>query len=190
MPHPTTPPDSSAHPPHLLHLARQTLHNLQYQHDWTDLSLHTHSPLSSHLSTPSNTPSQSPHHTLLSRPLISGLPPQRIYIHPDQQTALLQHHKTPDKSRDGDALPEREWVLPTHIKEPWSLRRFADVFDGVEAVPPEAEREVEEEARGEAKKEVGEKRKRQKRILLATISDDSTIVYYIVHDGLVKPRQN
>lgn len=29
-----------------------------------------------------------------------------------------------------------------------------------------------------------------KRILLATLDDDSTVVYYIVHDGVVKPRQN
>ena len=29
-----------------------------------------------------------------------------------------------------------------------------------------------------------------KRLLLAILDDDSTIVYYIVHDGLVKPRQN
>ena len=29
-----------------------------------------------------------------------------------------------------------------------------------------------------------------KRVLLAAVDDDSTVVYYIVHDGLVKPRQN
>lgn len=32
--------------------------------------------------------------------------------------------------------------------------------------------------------------KRQKRVLLATLHDDSTVVYYIMHDGIVKPRQN
>jgi len=26
--------------------------------------------------------------------------------------------------------------------------------------------------------------------LLATLTDDSTVVYYIMHDGIVKPRQN
>ena len=31
---------------------------------------------------------------------------------------------------------------------------------------------------------------RQKRVLLATLHDDSTVVYYIMHDGIVKPRQN
>lgn len=32
--------------------------------------------------------------------------------------------------------------------------------------------------------------RRQKRLLLATLHDDSTVVYYIMHDGIVKPRQN
>jgi len=36
----------------------------------------------------------------------------------------------------------------------------------------------------------GNRRRGGKRVLLATVSDDSTIVYYIVHEGLVKPRQN
>jgi len=31
---------------------------------------------------------------------------------------------------------------------------------------------------------------RKKRLLLAVVSDDSTVVYYFVHDGIVKPRQN
>ena len=29
-----------------------------------------------------------------------------------------------------------------------------------------------------------------KRVLLATVDNDSTVVYYIIHDGIVKPRQN
>lgn len=32
--------------------------------------------------------------------------------------------------------------------------------------------------------------KRPKRITIALINDDATIVYYFVHDGIVKPRQN
>jgi tRNA-splicing endonuclease subunit Sen15, fungi type len=29
-----------------------------------------------------------------------------------------------------------------------------------------------------------------KRVVMAILDDDSTVVYYIVHDGVVKPRQN
>lgn len=78
-----------------------------------------------------------------------------------------------------DVAVEREWVLPTHLQEKWTLRGFATVFDGM--------------IEGERRDELGLDRrngKRVKRILLAVVGDDSTIVYYIMHDGIVKPRQN
>jgi hypothetical protein len=78
---------SQTHEPYYHHLASQILHNLRYQHDWTSLRIHTLTPPS----TSSN---------LLPRPLISGLPPQRIYIHPDEQVELLKQEK--DKSGNGD----------------------------------------------------------------------------------------
>ncbi|KAK6204931.1 tRNA-splicing endonuclease subunit Sen15 [Scheffersomyces amazonensis] len=31
---------------------------------------------------------------------------------------------------------------------------------------------------------------RPKKIIIAIVNDDSTVVYYNIHDGLVKPRQN
>lgn len=31
---------------------------------------------------------------------------------------------------------------------------------------------------------------RPKRVTLAAVNEDSTVVYYFVHDGVVKPRQN
>lgn len=31
---------------------------------------------------------------------------------------------------------------------------------------------------------------RPKRLTLAVVNEDSTVVYYFVHDGVVKPRQN
>lgn len=100
---------------------------------------------------------------------------------------------------------EREWVLPSHIREKWSLRRFAGCFDGVGEVPEGGERVGEIGADGiekrdergaasggtEATEDQRENTRRGgKRMLLATVCDDSTVVYYIVHDGIVKPRQN
>lgn len=135
-------------------LASSVLENLQYQHDWTNLLLHTHSPLD-----------QSP----LPRPLISGLPPRRLYLHPDDQIEMLKKHRNPDKAIP--ETPEVEWVLPTHLAEKWTLRSFAKVFDSMQPQnPPSADR--------------------PKRVVLATVHDDSTIVYYLMHDGIVKPRQN
>ncbi|MCJ1301486.1 hypothetical protein MMC08_004287 [Hypocenomyce scalaris] len=168
------------HASHYHHLALQVLHNLQYQHDWTSLCIHTHSPISETSK-------------LLPRPLISGLPPHRIYVHPDEQVELL---KAGLKEADGEV--EREWVLPTQLTEKWSLRRFAEVFDAVGELPERPEgvdggegverKDVRDE--GQKSRGKGEKRRGGKRVLLATVNDDSTIVYYIVHDGIVKPRQN
>lgn len=184
LPHsiPSHTPSSTSltHAPHYRHLAQQVLHNLQYQHDWTSLRIHTHSSTS---------------HTanLLPRPLVSGLPPHRIYVHPDEQVEMLKAGV-----KEADVEVEREWVLPTHLREKWSLRRFAEVFDAVGDVPDaleEAVVDVEVEGEdGEGGGDIGEgmtqKRRGGKRVLLATVNDDSTIVYYIVHDGIVKPRQN
>src|SRR5690242_10096392 len=167
---------SSTHLPSLHSLALQILHNLQYQHYWTDLKVHTHSPLT-----------KEP----LSRPLISGLPPHRLYVHPDEQVELL---KNADRQRKAakdageksglevKAQPEHEWVLPTRLNEQWTLRRLAEVFDDISMVPPQTSATASEAAANPWRT--------TKRVVLATVDTDSTVVYYIVHDGVVKPRQN
>ena len=160
----------SSHPSsHLQALAQTVLHNLKYQHDWTDLQLHTHRPESG----------DSP--TALPRSLVSGIPPQQLYVHPDTQIASL----AADKGKEEKLAPLREWVLPANLKERWSLKRFAEVFDSLPAI--EAVRDEIDDTEHEAEKF---KRDNERRILLGIVSDDSTIVYYIVHDGVVKPRQN
>jgi len=153
------------HSSHYTNLASQVLHNLQYQHDWTSLQIHTNSPLSQRL---------------LPRPLVSGIPPRRVYVHPDEQVEMLKAGV-----KETDVPLEREWVLSTHIREKWSLRKFAEMFDAVGKIPLG---EGEEEKGGEG--EDDKARRGGKRVLLATVGDDSTVLYYIVHDGIVKPRQN
>lgn len=111
-------------------------------------------------------------------------------MHPDDQAEELGRG-----FKDGDVKVEREWVLPTSLKEKWSLRRFAEIFDAIGEEPPAVEEEDkngEDRASEEGSKERNTSKKRRggKRLLLATLGDDSTVVYYIVHDGIVKPRQN
>jgi tRNA-splicing endonuclease subunit Sen15 len=171
-------PATARHLPQLQSLALQIQHNLQFQHYWTGLHVHTHSPLS-------NEP--------LPRPLVSGLPPQRIYVHPDEQVELLKEadrrRKASKSTAEGSALQvkaeaEREWILPTRLNEKWSLRRLAEVFDAIDFVPP---------APGDASFSPNVPNnpwRTTKRVLLGTVDSDSTVVYYIVHDGVVKPRQN
>ncbi|EKD13053.1 uncharacterized protein L3040_007133 [Drepanopeziza brunnea f. sp. 'multigermtubi'] len=166
--------DCSAHPAHLHHLSSTVVHNLRFEHHWTSISVHTHSPRTKQL---------------LPRPVISGVPPRKAYVHPDEQVDILKaQHATGETI---ELRPEREWVLPTHLQEKMSLAKFVAVFDALDVVPRgEGDRDGGEEADG---KTVGARwrgENRQKRLLLATLHDDSTVVYYIMHDGLVKPRQN
>lgn len=166
-------PKSSSDSTYYGNLALQVQHNLQYQHDWTSLNIHIHSPLTQEL---------------LQRPLISGLPPRRIYVHPDDQIEELKAGL-----QDVDLEIEEEWVLPTHLQEKWSLKKFAKVFDSVGEAPPATEAEHEDGSSSDIVAEEAKNHKKRrggKRILLATIGPDSTVVYYVVHDGIVKPRQN
>ncbi|KAF2221907.1 tRNA-splicing endonuclease subunit Sen15 [Elsinoe ampelina] len=187
---------TSPHPAHLQHLTLQICHNLQYQHNWTSLTIHHYAPIESSSTTGKRK------RTPLPRPLISGLPPKRLYVHPDEQIALLQAAKktiTETNGKDGEANllkmvkpdPEREWILPTHLQEKWSLSRFGEVFDQIGFVPPDGggENDLDEEIVSDADKARNPWRTK-KRVLLATLDDDSTVMYYIVHDGIVKPRQN
>jgi tRNA-splicing endonuclease subunit Sen15, fungi type len=183
---------------HLENLALQIAHNLKYQHSWTSIRIH-------YESTSSGQP--------LPRPLISGLPPKRLYIHPDEQIELLQIQAEAGLKGLPHLEPEREWVLPSSLREKWSLRRFGEVFDCITAVPGDGEAEelfedeegevtgAEDEDKGEIEgeregdveraKEPNKWRITQpKRVVMAILDDDSTVVYYIVHDGVVKPRQN
>ncbi|KAH0151706.1 hypothetical protein KCU67_g10146, partial [Aureobasidium melanogenum] len=168
----TSSSSTSSHPQYLTNLAVQIAHNLEHQHLWTDLRIHNTSPIDS-----------SP----LPRPMVSGMPPQRLYIHPDEQIALLQTQKAQGKTGLGEVKAEREWVLPSHLREKWTLRRFADVFEKVGIMPPSNEHDDEDE---DEEEQQTNKWRTKKRVVLATVDDDSTIVYYIVHDGIVKPRQN
>ncbi|TVY93709.1 putative tRNA-splicing endonuclease subunit [Lachnellula willkommii] len=163
--------EQSPHPAYLHHLATQILHDLQHQHDWTFLTIHKRSTLTDNP---------------LPRPIISGLPPRRVYIHPDEQIEILKaEHETGVSIKHE---PEREWVLPSQIQETWSLAKFTAVFDALDTVPPGDSGKENEGERSVGWKWQG--KNRQKRLLLGTVHDDSTVVYYIMHDGIVKPRQN
>ncbi|KAG5928936.1 hypothetical protein E4U42_007641 [Claviceps africana] len=126
-------------------LAATVLQNLRHQHDWRDLELVDN--------------------VGACRPLIRGLPPKRLYLHPDDQVAALAHEEATGEKLFQEA--EYELVLSTHLSEKWSLAKFSSVFDSIPKHGP-----------------------RPKRIVLATVHNDSTIVYYIMHEGMVKPRQN
>ena len=196
------PPSNSTFEPHH-HLALQIAHNLRFQHNWTDLHVHYHMEGAAGKAVP--------------RPIVSGLPPQRLYIHPDEQIEILQRQRNAGKAGWPDLEREREWVLPSHLREAWSLARLATIFDTLPVIPPDQSRgflsrqapwiqegqTLESQQRSRPRSGASDRStptgdqaenpwrtKQPKRLLLATLEDDSTLVYYIIHDGLVKPRQN
>src|SRR5687767_12654273 len=71
------------------------LENLKDQHHWTDLHTHTHTQDGS---------------KPLPRTLLSGLPPKRIYVHPDEQAEAIEIQRQTGKRPDPTQEPEYEWV--------------------------------------------------------------------------------
>lgn len=67
---------------------------------------------------------------------------------------------------DPDDTP-KEWVLPCATEDTISVSRLASIFEGI--------------------KNLGET---VNRLVMAMVTNDSTVVYYIVNEGLVKPRRN
>jgi hypothetical protein len=137
--------------------------------------------------------------------LISGIPPHRIYTHPDEQLFMLERGL-----REDDIELERMFVVPTAHGQSWTLRKMAAVFDAL----PEDEEESNAQSLDDAKEsgnnaekaakltEYYEYRRKArvtkewggKRLLLAMVDrsmgGDGTVVYYVVQEGAVKPRQN
>ncbi|GAD97779.1 conserved hypothetical protein [Paecilomyces variotii No. 5] len=170
-------------------LTTQIVHNLKHQHIWTSLQVHQ---------LPGTTDQDAS-----SIPLISGIPPNRLYTHPDEQLWMLENNL-----RDNDVGPERFFVLPTTRGQMFTLRKLAAVFDSLPEV--EDERPLLSQVTDDQKtKDKAEKlrayyerreqaRKTQewggKRLLLAMVDrgvgGDGTVVYYVVQEGTVKPRQN
>lgn len=63
---------------------------------------------------------------------------------------------------------EYEIVLPIKLTSELSVRRLNNIFNELELL----------------------KGSRPKRILAGIVNDDSTVVYYFVHDGVYKPKKN
>lgn len=74
----------------------------------------------------------------------------------------------PSKLTFTDAPDKKEWVVPT------DLRNKNVTMDKIE----------------EWFHEISMLESRPDRVTLAIVNDDGTVVYYFVHDGVVKPRQN
>ena len=156
----------------LRHLAATVLSNLKYEHGWTQVTVHSRSPASD---------------TSMERPLISGLPPRRLYLHPDEQDEMVAAERHGGVMPAAARLPEREWVMPVYLAERCTLATFAAVMG---ALPSRAGRAPASSSSSEVAAHGGRNFEETKRVVLAAVHDDSTVAYYLMHDGIVKPRQN
>ncbi|KAK9475042.1 tRNA-splicing endonuclease subunit Sen15 [Dipodascopsis tothii] len=86
------------------------------------------------------------------------------------RTATLVRGTPPEKLYRTDAAAGAEWVLPAVKEASWTVAQWAEVFAALDAA-----------AGGDAPPQ---------RVLMAMLSTDSTVVYYFVHRGLIKPRKN
>lgn len=80
------------------------------------------------------------------------------------------HGKPPKKMHPDDPKILEDYVLVSYTKDTWSVKDWANAF----AILKRAESLSEE----------------PKRIIMAMITDDSTVVYYLIHNGLMKPKKN
>lgn len=75
----------------------------------------------------------------------------------------------PSKLDLSDEDNAREWIIPSSIalKPELSLEEIEGWFEAIRKL-----------------------NERPKRVTIAMVNDDGTVVYYFIHDGVVKPRQN
>ncbi len=110
--------------------------------------------------------------------------------------------------RGEDVPVERVWVLPTAQGQSWSLRQLAGIFDALPDDDPygenhsnynNSEKDLKGDRTAYGRHAEYEAKKREKlwggkRALLAMVNrgmgGDGTVVYYVVLEGNVKPRQN
>jgi tRNA-splicing endonuclease subunit Sen15 len=150
------------------HLAKIVKDNLVLQHLWTDVTVYSQDESGQ-----------------FDRPLILGHPPTKLYVHPEDVLNSTDASNTTNV--------ESEWVVPTLLSESWGIQDFAKVFNRHGLDRTIKGRELKKPAMSlvnSISHNPESIKSRPKRLLLAIISDDSTVCYYVVHDGIVKPRQN
>lgn len=165
-------------------LPLEILHNLRYQHNWTNVSI-----VKPHSSAKDSIPdlklsSRSPLQQSSSPTLLTGIPPKSIYIHPSYQAQLILHKITLET-----LTPQTEYIFPLTLGQAFTLRTLQAAFDSI------PERDPIEMPGGELGGRPGLKHQDAKRILMAMrgrqgVGGDGTVNYYIVQEGEVKPRQN
>ncbi|OUM51274.1 hypothetical protein BVG19_g366 [[Candida] boidinii] len=103
--------------------------------------------------------------------LIYGKPPKQLNptIPYKKENAETETGTGEDKNQDKNH-DLKEWVLPILKSTQLTIEKIDLIFDNI--------------------KSKSDLNQRPKRILLGIIDEDSSIVYYTIHDGVTKPRQS
>ena len=171
-------------------LPLEIMHNLRYQHNWTNLEIlkpqttprkedvpSLNLAAEQRSRSPSGTRKPTTASSTSSPTLLSGHPPKAIYIHPNYQAHLLLQEVAVESLQS-----EIEYVFPLTLGQSLTLRLLQSAFDSIPAREPIVG-------------ENGFKHQDAKRLLLAMrgrqgVGGDGTVNYYVVQEGEVKPRQN
>lgn len=76
--------------------------------------------------------------------------------------------KPPKKLNIHDDDEQIEWIVPIEYNHDITVKQINSWFESIEELSTV----------------------RPKRVTVGVINDDGTVVYYFIHDGVVKPRQN
>lgn len=93
-----------------------------------------------------------------------------VNIHENDGYSYLSG-KPREKLINTDNEIKKEWIIPKLLKDSkLSVQEINKWFNKIE------------NDQGEGK--------RPERLIIGIVNDDGTVVYYFIHDGIVKPRQN
>ncbi|ODV96196.1 hypothetical protein PACTADRAFT_49586 [Pachysolen tannophilus NRRL Y-2460] len=93
--------------------------------------------------------------------LLNGKPLEKL-----QPSESISNDKT--RSEQEQQGNDREWIFPIGMDEKLTMSQTDFVFDCIRLVENE----------------------RPKRIIAGMVNNDGTIVYYFIHDGIVRPRKS
>lgn len=142
--------------------------NLIYQQLWTDINLF-------------EIPFNSDEHTRGSLTLCYGKPPEKIFN---------------DENNDPDETGyyHHEWVLPAMTNQDWSIAYWVQIFEEIDNLLAKASKHATQQRKVDETdlKESESKKspKKAKRVIMACIDNDGTVVYYNVYRGIMPPRNN